>query len=271
MSKHTKQEQAEAIAQLREWIRPGDTVYTILDHVSASGMSRAIRVCLPYVRPSDDQEPSDRVDDSQRYTDLNRAIDFIHPNYAVGKALGLRHWKRNGREQDALVVGGCGMDMGFHLVYELSHLLYGSRRCTKCLRYIPDDYPTDVTCGECDGDIVGGYACLGKGKCPSNYHANHRTRVRCDGFEGRFCWKPDRYSSRFPVPEDWPTGEPRDIGEGVTIPGPLLACLTGSGEDGQPYEVCPTCKGVGDLPNPDGPERFDLIHTDGYALRHRWL
>jgi len=133
------------------------------------------------------------------------------------------------------------MDMGFHLVYELSHTLYGD-----------------------------GYACLGKGKCPSNYHNNHRDQIRCDGFEGKFCWKPDPWSSRFPVPEDWPTSEPIDIGDGKTIKGHLLSCL--SNEDDTAVKiVCPTCKGAGYLPNPEGPERFDLTHTDGYALRHRWL
>ena len=47
MSKRTKAaeaERAEAIAKLREWIKPGDTVYTVLDSVSRSGMSRHIRV-----------------------------------------------------------------------------------------------------------------------------------------------------------------------------------------------------------------------------------
>lgn len=187
MSRQTKAEQADrtqALTQLREWIKPGATVYTILDHVSSSGMSRAIRVLVPIVGDGNGHGPAGTV-------------DFIHPNYAVGKALGLRHWKRNGREQDALVMGGCGMDMGFHLVYELSHTLYGTRQCSGCQRRIPSDYPTNVTCGECDGEIVGGYRCLGKG-CPSNYHANHRQ-------------------------------------------------------------------------SESGPERFDLLHTDGYALRHRWL
>lgn len=231
MARRTKAAEAarlEAIAQLREWIKPGDTVYTVLDHVSASGMSRAIRVVVPMTYTNDGDPDSTRV-------------DFRHPNWAVGKALDLRHWKRNGREQDALVVGGCGMDMGFHLVNSLSYALYGD-----------------------------GYACLGKGKCPSNYHVNHRDRLRCDGADGRICWKPDRWSSRFPVPDGWPTGAPIDIGEGQTIAGPLLACLHNDNENA-PREVCPTCKGAGDVANPEGPERFDLVHTDGYALRHRWL
>lgn len=125
MARLTKAQQAErdeAIAKLREWIKPGDTVYTVLDHVSSSGMSRHIRVVL-------------------LSCEGGRTVD-LHPNWAVGKALGLKHAKRHGREQDALVVGGCGMDMGFHLVHNLGYVLY------------PD-----------------GYDCVGEG-CPSNDHSN---------------------------------------------------------------------------------------------------
>lgn len=122
MTKAAKAERDEAIAKLREWIKPGDTVYTVLDSVSRSGMSRVIRVVL--------LECED-----------GRAVDR-HPNYAVGKALGLKHAKRNGREQDGLVMNGCGMDMGFELVYQLGRVLY------------PD-----------------GFGCIGK-DCRSNDHSN---------------------------------------------------------------------------------------------------
>lgn len=192
MTKAQVKEQQEAIAQLREWIKPGDTVYTILDHVSSSGMSRHIRVLVPLVNGKNG----------------NSTVDFIHPNWAVGKALQIRHARRNGREQDALLIGGCGMDMGFHLVYQLSHALYGE-----------------------------GYQCLGEGKCPSNYHSNHHDTVRCPNHcfleEGkRYYWN-EVNDQRF-----------RDL--------------------------CKSCKN-GRIPNPDGPERFDLVHKDGYALKHRWM
>ena len=123
MTKASDTEKTEAIAKLREWIKPGDTVYTVLDQVSRSGMSRHIRVVLL------------------------KNSEALHPNWAVGKALSLRHAKRNGYEQDALVVGGCGMDMGFHVVNSLSYVLY------------PE------------------YQCVGKGdgygtSCPSNAHVN---------------------------------------------------------------------------------------------------
>jgi hypothetical protein len=47
-----------------------------------------------------------------------------------------------------------------------------------------------------------------------------------------------------------------------------MCFATGRDEIGLP---CPACKGAGRVPNPEGPERFDLVHTDGYALHHRWL
>jgi hypothetical protein len=111
MTKAQQAERNDAIEKLRGWLKPGDTVYTILDHVSASGMSRAIRVVIPTIdRHNDEQKPA--------------TVYFLHPNYAIGQALGLKHWKRDGREQDALVLSGCGMDMGFELVYRLGRTLF---------------------------------------------------------------------------------------------------------------------------------------------------
>lgn len=100
MSKATDKERAEAIEKLREWIKPGDTVYTILRSVSKSGMSREIGVVL-------------------MYQDERRGIVDLHPNWLVSKATGYRTGKRDG-----IVMGGCGMDMGFALVYDLSRTLF---------------------------------------------------------------------------------------------------------------------------------------------------
>lgn len=287
-------ERRKAIEQLREWIKPGDTVYTILDSVSRSGMSRQIRVVVPYVRrekgPLIAQHNADTCPgrpcssdcDHVEYGPDVETIDHLHPNYSVAKAIQARQAKRG----DGIIMGGCGMDMGFALVYELSAVLYGARLHA-------DVYKADATTENADGSgrlltrdgapegkvWVGGYKCLGKGKCPSNYHRNHRDTIRCEGTRRRnaddsetgfMCYKPDRYG-RYKAPEDWPTGDPVDIGDGQTLQGPLLACLLDGGEERHEYTVCPTCKGVGHLPNPKGPERFDLVHTDGYALRHKWL
>ena len=97
MTKQAEKERAEQIAQLRKWLKPGDTVHTIIDHVSRSGMSRTIRVVL--------------LKDG----------DALHPNYAVSTILGYRRAKRG----DGFVVGGCGMDMGFHVVHSLGYALFG--------------------------------------------------------------------------------------------------------------------------------------------------
>ena len=137
-------ERQKKIEALKELLKPGDTVYTKLNHVSKSGMMRVIEVM--FFR---DNKP-------------------VNITYQVSEILGYKlHNNHYG-----LKVGGCGMDMGFSVVYGLSAQLYRP-----------------------------GYECLndaeGNGKCPSNYHVNSR-----------------------------------------------------------PY---------------DGTNTIEPIHTDGYALRHRWV
>jgi len=104
-TKATKQaDKQEQIARLREWFPKGSTVHTILRHVSYSGMSRDISVLGAWI-------------------DDNGKVSFIHPNYSISKVLGWTLKTKNG--SDTIRVGGCGMDMGFHLVYSLSSALYG--------------------------------------------------------------------------------------------------------------------------------------------------
>ena len=87
-----EREQTEARDKLREMVKPGDTVQTILRHVSRSGMQRAISVVI----------------DGEDYSWLvARACGFtLHPKY------------------EGLKVDGCGMDMGSSVVYELSYALH---------------------------------------------------------------------------------------------------------------------------------------------------
>lgn len=93
MTKAQKAEQLEAITKLREWLAPGDTVYTILRHVSKSGMSREIGIVV--------------LKDGTA----------LHPNWSVARALDMRQGKRDG-----IIIGGCGMDMD--IVYDLSRTLF---------------------------------------------------------------------------------------------------------------------------------------------------
>mgnify|MGYP003151226716 CR=1 FL=1 len=98
-----EQEKQEALETLRKMIPEGSTVFTVLRKVSQSGMSRNISLVV-------------FKDDGQRqYT--------LHPNYTASKLLGWKLVEKWGHS--AIRVSGCGMDMGFHLVYTLGQILYG--------------------------------------------------------------------------------------------------------------------------------------------------
>lgn len=84
-----------ALAELRTLCPPGTTVYTILRSVSRSGMSRTVQ---PVVVNEHGQP--------QTITGL------------VASAIGVR------TKDGACVMGGCGMDVGFELVYSLSRALW---------------------------------------------------------------------------------------------------------------------------------------------------
>lgn len=114
MTKAEKARRDEWRDKLRNMLKPGDTVYTVLRHVSRSGMSRRIDL----------------------YTISDGAPVFITGMAAA--AMGMR-WDN---DKGGIIVGGCGMDMGFHLVYNLSATLF------------PD-----------------GHGCIGE-RCPSNDHSN---------------------------------------------------------------------------------------------------
>jgi len=86
-------EKAVAIEQLRALLKPGDTVYCVLRSVSRSGMSRNISFFI------------------QDHT----CIDvYIHDALSYSFA----------KSGSGLCVGGCGMDMGFAVVYDLGMKLF---------------------------------------------------------------------------------------------------------------------------------------------------
>ena len=106
--------QQSSVHPLLADIKPGDTIYTVLRHVSRSGMTRVI--------------------DLIRIVD-GRPISIVGPAAQL-LALGLD------RDRWGVRMSGCGMDMGFAAVYELSYALF-----------------------------KGGFTCTGEG-CPANDHAN---------------------------------------------------------------------------------------------------
>lgn len=91
-----QQEQEAAISTLRQIVPAGSTVYTILRHVSQSGMSRSISLVAV----------------------ANGEIERL--DFYVARALD----SRIDRKYNGIKVGGVGMDMGFDLVYTLSMRLY---------------------------------------------------------------------------------------------------------------------------------------------------
>lgn len=122
-------ERQEAIESLRKMLKPGDTVYTVLKHVSRSGMSRKIDVyCI--------------LDGEPRWI----------AGY-VGKAIDNPQSRKDWERSQGLTVSGCGMDMGFHIVYNLSRVLF------------PDGF-------ECVGD-----------RCGSNDHSNKYRKY--ENFKGQ--------------------------------------------------------------------------------------
>lgn len=107
----------KAINDLRSVLKPGDTIYTILVRVSRSGMSRVVRPVIV------------------------RGSDLINISRVVARA-GIA---KLARDESGIVIGGCGMDTGDHLVYCIGRALY------------PDGVP-----------------CTGDDRCISNDHFNER-------------------------------------------------------------------------------------------------
>jgi len=118
MPRYTKTERAEAIAKLRDMLRPGDMIYTTTRKVSRSGMSRDIDL----------------------YVIQDNAPRWL--SWLTARAVGLPF----DRKTEAVKVGGCGMDMGFHLVYTLGAVLW------------PDGTPEPHGTRNGEPDRAGGYA-----------------------------------------------------------------------------------------------------------------
>jgi hypothetical protein len=117
----------ESATYLLTVLKPGAEVKTILRSCSRSGMSRRISLVVAI---------EDNVQD----------ITW-HAARAMGEAT-----KQGGRyvQDGGLVVGGCGMDMGFHVVYNLSRTLF------------PDGFP-----------IADGIAPNGHKMTTGNFRGNH--------------------------------------------------------------------------------------------------
>lgn len=81
-------------------VKPGAEVRTILTHVSRSGMSRRIKLVTAY-----------KGEEGPQIMDITRM---------VAKLCGYKLSQSDG----ALIVNGCGMDMGFAVVYDLGSAMW---------------------------------------------------------------------------------------------------------------------------------------------------
>jgi hypothetical protein len=100
--KYSKEDVKQQRERLLDLLKPGDTVYTILRHVSRSGMMRHVSL----------------------YTIKDAGPVYL--DYSVACVLG------NSLADRGVKVGGCGMDVGFHLVYNLSAKLFPEGFGMKC-------------------------------------------------------------------------------------------------------------------------------------------
>ncbi len=92
---HSKSSKDEARTFLLAHLKPGDTVYTQLNHSSRSGMSRSITPLI---------------------------LRDNEPFYLTSRVATLCDYRLD--RYEGLIVTGCGMDMGFSLVYNLSYALF---------------------------------------------------------------------------------------------------------------------------------------------------
>lgn len=87
----------EEIKSLKKMLKASNsTIYCVLNHVSSSGMTRHIQFLV---------------------ANKSRIIDIT---WYLSGLLGYSINDKNG----GLIVGGCGMDMGFHVVYSVGRALH---------------------------------------------------------------------------------------------------------------------------------------------------
>lgn len=91
---------------LSEYLNDTNTVYTILRGVSSSGMTSHISLVVAGL-------------------DNTGKPALYDITYHASKVLGDKLTERDGHR--VIKVQGCGMDMGFHLVYSLSSVLFAGQ------------------------------------------------------------------------------------------------------------------------------------------------
>jgi len=118
----------ELMNDLRAWMPKGSTVYTIVRSVARSGMSRVIS---PMVLEQHTKCELCGLSGPQHGQAAHKySAEYysepIFPEYKIAQLLGWSLDKNHG-----IKVQGCGMDMGFHMVYTLASILYDDGNALK--------------------------------------------------------------------------------------------------------------------------------------------
>lgn len=130
MTKKSQEEaaRAEAIKSLKKLLKPGATVYTVLRHCSSSGMTRVIDLLIAYpaydniypLKPEAEAEYKGQRDHTAKPKRKLRGYAIRSIGYTASIAMADK-WDA---DRGGIRIGGCGMDMGFSLVYSLGHTLW---------------------------------------------------------------------------------------------------------------------------------------------------
>lgn len=130
--KYTKEEQQKSIEYLRSVLKPGDTVYTVLTHVSSSGMSRDIK-CLISTNEAKENGTLMTHETNKPTISHWENCKIVDIGWHVSRAL---NWPLSKKSDWAVKVSGTGMDMAFHLVYSLASVLFGVGDEAKKYNYV---------------------------------------------------------------------------------------------------------------------------------------
>ena len=109
MTKSQKQaEKAKIIEDMKAHIAPGDTLYTIVRHRSASGMYRAVDVYQfkPEVQSG-----------------ISLGVTRLRWTWSIAKVLNYRYDTKH----EAIGVKGCGFSAECEIVSDLASVLFGNR------------------------------------------------------------------------------------------------------------------------------------------------
>ncbi len=96
-TKQKEQKRAEAIKELKLFIKPTSTLIIVIKSVSRSGMARKMKV----------------------FTVDKKTGRLLHHTYYIADLLGYTY-----NQDDTITISGCGMDMAFWLADTITHYMY---------------------------------------------------------------------------------------------------------------------------------------------------